>query len=170
MKFGLILPSISLILLVVAIWFSKICHNPSLPNVLGSIRIPAPFLLMYSLFSIILFSIIIESYKPYSKEDDQDSTPLYLHEEGEYSPDHIKRTPDEESDYEDYHGSDGYEVDDQNDVYESGDDDDVTWDDEERFDENLQKRVEDFIAKVTDGWKEEKMRDKSTLFNEYRDQ
>ena len=75
--------------------------------------------------------------------------------------DYIKGSSDEEDDYEEYHGSDGYEEDDD----DSGSDDEVGWEDEERYDDNLQKRIEDFIAKVTNGWKEEKLREKLYLAN-----
>ncbi|XAR70399.1 hypothetical protein NMG60_11027243 [Bertholletia excelsa] len=59
-----------------------------------------------------------------------------------------------------YHGSDGYDEDDDDD----GSDGEVGWDDEDDDDEDvnddLEVKAEEFIAKVTSGWKEELLREK----------
>ncbi|KAJ4712883.1 hypothetical protein OWV82_015049 [Melia azedarach] len=118
----------------------------------------SPFFL-FSLFNIIIFAIMVASYRPYTYEVDE-LFPFFCgsDELGVDTHDNIKEYSDEDDEDcgDEYHGSDGYDEDDD----DNGSEGEVGWEDEEGSDGNLQKRIEDFIAKVNDRWREEKLRDK----------
>ncbi|OMO97403.1 hypothetical protein CCACVL1_04568 [Corchorus capsularis] len=54
---------------------------------------------------------------------------------------------------DDIHSLDGHQEDEEDDM-------DDGWSDEEEIDDDLQKRIEDFIAKVNNGWREERLKEK----------
>ncbi|KAE8055171.1 hypothetical protein FH972_012032 [Carpinus fangiana] len=107
-------------------------------------------LLLFSVLNTIVIAILVLSYGPYSEEVDRNwpilppsyegdgkgDTGDYIEDEEEYNGDGKGDTGDYIEDEEEYNGSDGCE--------EDNDDDDS--DDEEY--ENLEMRIESFIAKV----------------------
>ncbi|KAL5748584.1 hypothetical protein ACOSP7_025623 [Xanthoceras sorbifolium] len=155
MKLSGIPVSVFLILFVAAI---LVLNNPLSSILSCRNQFSSSYLLMFSLLNTIIFSIIIGSYKPYTNEVGQDLASLcYSHEVGDHAQDYIKGSSDEEDDFEEYHGSDGYEEDDDD---NNDSDEEVGWEHEEGYDDNLQMRIEDFIAKVTNVWKEDRLRDR----------
>ncbi|KAE8055170.1 hypothetical protein FH972_012031 [Carpinus fangiana] len=102
-------------------------------------------LLLFSVLNTIVIAILVLSYGPYSEEDDRNWPILPPPYEGDakwpilpplYERDGKGDTGDYIEDEEEYNGSDGYEE----------DNDDDSSDDEEY--ENLEMRIESFIAKV----------------------
>lgn len=123
-------------------------------------------LLLFSLFNTIILAITVGSFRPCTYEADEilpffcDTDELGIIDTRddimEYSDD------DDDDDYDhEHHGSDGYDEDDD----DNSSDDEVGWEDDdssrndEGYDDNLQKRIEDFIAEAYSRWKEEKLRD-----------
>ncbi|KMT12239.1 hypothetical protein BVRB_5g101840 [Beta vulgaris subsp. vulgaris] len=72
---------------------------------------------------------------------------------------YVVYSDDDEDDEYYYDGSDGYDEDDD----DNGSDDEIGWsdddDEEEEYDSDLETRIEAFIAKVINGWKEEWLSD-----------
>ncbi|XP_048499882.1 uncharacterized protein LOC125497361 [Beta vulgaris subsp. vulgaris] len=72
---------------------------------------------------------------------------------------YVVYSDDDEDDEYYYDGSDGYDEDDD----DNGSDDEIGWsdddDEEEEYDSDLETRIEAFIAKVLNGWKEEWLSD-----------
>lgn len=72
--------------------------------------------------------------------------------------DYINCKEDENEDEDEdevYHGSDGYDKDDD----DNSSDDESCWQDEEEYDNNLERRIESFIAKVNEEWRKERLRE-----------
>lgn len=122
-------------------------------------------LLLFSLFNTIVLAIMVGSFRPCTYEVDEILHFFCSSDELEVVDMHenIMEYSDDEDDYDhEYHGSDGYDEDDD----DNGSDDEVGWEDDdnsrddEGCDDNLQKRIEDFIAEAYNRWKEEKLRDK----------
>lgn len=124
--------------------------------------ISSPFFL-YPLFNIIILVIIFGSYRPYVDKVDG-VFPSFPDEVGDDVYDNIRDGSDNSDDDDDYkqnYGSDGYEEDDD----DNGSDGEIGWQDDEEFDDNLERRIEEFIAKVNTGWKEEQLED--NLHNQF---
>lgn len=106
-----------------------------------------PFLL-FSLFNTVIVAIIVEAIRTFGNEAEFFTMPVFFASyevEGSYG----EEDSDDDDEYEaDGGDSDGYYED--NDDNGSDDDDDDDWDDEDEdeYDENLESRIEDFIAKV----------------------
>ncbi|XP_021735782.1 MATH and LRR domain-containing protein PFE0570w-like [Chenopodium quinoa] len=89
-----------------------------------------------------------------NNDDDEDLCDVYMVDK-EGGDNHLHKGNDyyDDDDYY-YHGSDGYDEDDD----DNGSDGEVGWDEddeEEEYDYDLERRIEAFIAKVINGWKEE---------------
>ncbi|XP_012087235.1 secreted acidic protein 1A [Jatropha curcas] len=127
---------------------------------------------LFSLFNTLVLSIIILGSNRPSSTDEIDGAWFYSHQDQNddmfhYTnniKDEYKNHGDDDSDDDDCrkenYFSDGYDEDDD----DSSSDGEVGWDDddeeeEEVIDENLQRRIEDFIAKVNKGWREEWLRE-----------
>ncbi|OMO80926.1 hypothetical protein COLO4_23851 [Corchorus olitorius] len=104
-------------------------------------------LLSFILFNSIIVAIIVGSHKP-SIDEINGSFP-YMYD----SFDITQEYSDVDDFEDDIHSLDGYQEDEEDDM-------DDGWSDEEEFDDDLQKRIEDFIAKVNNGWREERLKDK----------
>ncbi|CAL5432860.1 unnamed protein product [Camellia sinensis] len=119
---------------------------------------------------MVLGVLFAQSYKPSTdvfdeleEEQTNEIHNVYKHED--YDDD------DENVDYDgDYYDSDGYDEDNDDD----GSDDVVGWEDddeeeeeEEEYDDDLESKVEEFIAKVIKGWKEEQLTEET--FHKYVD-
>ena len=141
--------------------------------------------LLYLLFNFLIVVIIFWSYKPCKEELDELWMPLlsscgdaYVKSKGENESNenaepscdvagdicvNIKGENDNndngngiDNDDEKHSCSDGCNEDDDN----NGSAAEIGWQDvDEEIDENLEKRIEDFIAKVNYGWREEMLRD-----------
>ncbi|EEF51016.1 conserved hypothetical protein [Ricinus communis] len=119
-------------------------------------------LFVFSLFNTIILAIVVGSYRP---SDDEVDGSCYTfqpsYENKEYACDDFKDDngsnyvdDDDDDDHrkEDWF-SDGYDEDDD----DSGSDGEIGWedDDNEETDGSFRRRIEDFIAKVNKGWREE---------------
>ncbi|KAJ9147792.1 hypothetical protein P3X46_029913 [Hevea brasiliensis] len=120
-------------------------------------------LFLFSMFNTIILAVVFGNCRPSVEEVDgawysfQSS-----YEDGQDSYDNIVKDEDNDSDVDDdddqreNYFSDGYDEDDD----DSGSDGEIGWeDDDEEIDDNLQRRIEDFIAKVNKGWREEWLRE-----------
>lgn len=122
-------------------------------------------LLLFLVFNTLLVTLIIGSHKSPPNEDGK-GMPFSCHFYGvgsvyDDAGTILKENYDAEDDEEDEGDGDGcasdgyYEDDDDN---GSDDDDNDDWDDcRNEYDENLERRIEDFIAKVNKGWREERL-------------
>lgn len=126
-------------ILVLRFWLSKKEHRLH-----GFSNSP---LLLFSVFNTIIVAIIVLSYRASSEEIDQNWQPVC---EGYTQGD----TRDYIEEDEEYHSSDGYDGD--NEDYSS--DDEIFWQDEE-YDDNLEMRIESFIAKVYEERRKERLRE-----------
>ncbi len=139
-------------ILVLNLWSAN--HQQHKP-----LRFSSSPLLVYSVFNMIIIVILIGNYRPSSEEVDGAMPPFLPLYEGE------KDTQDDTGNYIDHedeenHGSDGNDKDDDDDDDGSGDDE-ICWQDEEEYDNNLERRIEDFIAKVNEEWRKERLREMS---------
>lgn len=129
-------------------------------------------LFVFSLFNIIIFAIIVGDHRPSTedvggilpfqcdedasddREDDDSGKHCdmdgYVHGSEEVD-DQDDESEEDEGDYD----SDGYHEDDD----DNGSNDEIGWGDTDESDDNLERRVEDFIDRVYKGWREERLRD-----------
>lgn len=130
-------------ILVLSFWLSNREHKLH-----GFLNNP---LLLFSVFNIIIVAIIVLSCRPSSEEVDR-NWPIFLPlcEEGYTQGD----TGDYIEDDEEYHGSDGYDEDNDDD----SSDDEIFWQEEE-YDDNLEMKIESFIAKVYEERRKERLRE-----------
>lgn len=120
-------------------------------------------LLVFSVFNTIIIAILIGNYRPSTEEVEGVMPPFLPQNEEEIDAqddtgDYINCKEDEnEDEVEDevYHGSDGYDKDDD----DNSSDDESCWQDEEEYDNNLERRIESFIAKVNEEWRKERLRE-----------
>ncbi|CAL5359935.1 unnamed protein product [Camellia sinensis] len=113
---------------------------------------------VFVLFSSVHFRCGVEE----EHTEDTDNTYEEQSSSNNYNNDNYDND-DDKNDDEYYHGSDGYNGENDDD----GSDGVVGWDDDEEFDNDLESRIEGFIAKVIKGWKEELSRE--NLHNNYVD-
>ncbi|KAM3734957.1 hypothetical protein ACB098_10G054000 [Castanea mollissima] len=118
-------------------------------------------LLVFSVFNSIIIAILIGNYRPSTEEVEGVMPPFLPQNEEEIDAqddtgDYINCKEDEDEDEdEEYHGSDGYDKDDD----DNSSDDEACWQDEEEYDNNLERRIESFIAKVNEEWRKERLRE-----------
>lgn len=120
-------------------------------------------LLVFSVFNTIIIAILIGNYRPSTEEVEGVMPPFLPQNEEEIDAqddtgDYINCKEDEnEDEVEDevYHGSDGYDKDDD----DNSSDDESCWQDEEEYDNNLERRIESFIVKVNEEWRKERLRE-----------
>lgn len=131
------------------------------------LRVSAGFesyrIFVFSVFNVISFVVLVRGYRP-SSDEFEASVPFVFTLYDDYGDDHKDKhyddyfyDEDDDDDQSAYHGSDGYDEEDDDDY---GSDDEIGWNDDDDYDNNeqdydLERRVEDFIAKVIAGWKEE---------------
>ncbi|XVF10744.1 hypothetical protein REPUB_Repub07fG0209100 [Reevesia pubescens] len=146
-----------IILCVVAILFVKSLSTSIFK--LCNLEIFYSSLSQYILFNAIIIAVIFGSHKP--SIDEFDGVYPYLHSlyEADASFDNTEEYSDVDVYEDDICSSNGYQEDDDED---DDDNDDMNdgWDDEEEDGDDLQKRIEDFIAEVTNGWREERLKEK----------
>ena len=107
---------------------------------------------LFILFNAITVALIVGSHNPSIDEFDGVFSYLCSLYEVGASFDNTEECSDVNVFEDDTCGSDGYHGDDEGDT-------DDSWHDEEEYDD-LQKRIEDFIAKVNNGWREERLKEK----------
>lgn len=120
-------------------------------------------LLVFSVFNTIIIAILIGNYRPSTEEVEGVMPPFLPQNEEEIDAqddtgDYINCKEDENEDEDEdevYHGSDGYDKDDD----DNSSDDESCWQDEEEYDNNLERRIESFIAKVNEEWRKERLRE-----------
>ncbi len=105
---------------------------------------------MFSVFNTIIVAILVLSCTPSSEEVDP-NWPIFLPLCEEYPQ---GDTGDYIEEDEEYHGSDGYDED--ND--DGSSDDEVFWHEEE-YDDKLEMKIESFIAKVYEERRKERLRE-----------
>uniref|UniRef100_A0A7N2N326 Uncharacterized protein n=1 Tax=Quercus lobata TaxID=97700 RepID=A0A7N2N326_QUELO len=120
-------------------------------------------LLVFSVFNTIIIAILIGNYRPSTEEVEGVMPPFLPQNEedkdaqddtGDYINGKEDENEDEDED-EEYHGSDGYDEDDD----DNSSDDEICWQDDEEYDNNLERRIESFIAKVNEEWRKERLRE-----------
>ncbi|GAV90431.1 hypothetical protein CFOL_v3_33840 [Cephalotus follicularis] len=120
-------------------------------------------LLLFSLLNTIVLVIMIGSYRPSAYQVDM-GLPCFQfpYEEMGHHQDTAVHDRDD-NDYEGYGGggSNGYYEDDD---HSGGSDEEIVWKDEEevQHEDDLEKRIEDFILMVNNRWREERMKEKLT--------
>lgn len=118
-------------------------------------------LLVFSVFNTIIIAILIGNYRPSTEEVEGVMPPFLPQNEEEIDAqddtgDYINCKEDENEDEDEvYHGSDRYNKDDD----DNSSDDESCWQDEEEYDNNLERRIESFIAKVNEEWRKERLRE-----------
>ncbi|KAJ8767593.1 hypothetical protein K2173_018151 [Erythroxylum novogranatense] len=123
-------------------------------------------LFIFSLFNAIILFIVLGNHRPSGDEVEEffqySSQSSFADDYGDYVKDDNGGSDmeDDNEDRSEFDGSDGYDEDDDDD----GSEGEVGWEDDEEPDENLESRIEDFIAKVIKGWREEWLMD--NLHNE----
>lgn len=146
----------SVAILVLNLWSS----NRQQQKPLGFSSSP---LLVFSVFNTIIIAIVIGNYRPSTEEVEGVMPPFLPQNEEEIDAqddtgDYINCKEDENEDEDEdevYHGSDGYDKDDD----DNSSDDESCWQDEEEYDNNLERRIESFIAKVNEEWRKERLRE-----------
>ncbi|XP_057463660.1 uncharacterized protein LOC130753536 [Actinidia eriantha] len=130
------------------------------PDILG---FSSSNLFVFSVFQTLICVILAKSYSP---SPDAFDGLLHVHQFDYTEELQTEETYGDDNEDNDsyYYDSDGYDEDDD----DNGSDGVVGWDDdEEEFDDDLESKIEGFIAKVVAGWKEELLREK--LHNYYVD-
>ncbi|PON35864.1 hypothetical protein TorRG33x02_350580 [Trema orientale] len=160
-------------MMVYLIYFSSSSHHNLIVSTYEFIlEVKSSRVVVFFIFNVIVITIFFGSFKPF-KDCDRciavsnpahkvDHEQCYLKEvakehndDQEYYDDDDNYSDDD--DYE-YHGSDGYDEDVDDDDDCSSDDDDDNWlCSEERDSSDLQRRSEEFIAKINKRWREEKI-------------
>lgn len=146
----------SVAILVLNLWSS----NRQQQKPLGFSSSP---LLVFSVFNTIIIAILIGNYRPSTEEVEGVMPPFLPQNEEEIDAqddtgDYINCKEDENEDEDEdevYHGSDRYNKDDD----DNSSDDETCWQDEEEYDNNLERRIESFIAKVNEEWRKERLRE-----------
>ena len=149
-----------IILLILLIFFSLSLsaskqHNPFLSTYEFIVLKKSSRGAVFFVFNVIVITICRGSFKPSDGDFDYFlSFPPTVYEFDDDTKDEAKDEDYDDSDVDDsdeYHGDDGYDEDDDDDG--EGSDDDVDSDDEQA--EDLETRIEDFIAKGHRQWREE---------------
>lgn len=115
-------------------------------------------LFLFSMLNTVILAVVVGSYRPSVEEGDggwYSFQSWYEEVEDAYDKDEDYDS-DDDDDYEKENDfSDGYDRDDEGDR-----DGEIGWeDDDEEEDDNLQRRIEEFIAKVNRGWRDEWLRE-----------
>lgn len=149
-----------IIFLILLIFFSLSLsaskqHNPFLSTYEFIVVKKSSRVAVFFVFNVIVITICRGSFKPSDGDFDYFlSFPPIVYEFDDDTKDEAKYEDYDDSDVDDsdeYHGDDGYDEDDDDDG--EGSDDDVDSDDEQV--EDLETRIEDFIAKGHRQWREE---------------
>lgn len=115
-------------------------------------------LYLFILFNAIIIAVIVGSHKPPIDEFDGVFPYLSFVYEAGASFDNTDEFSDIDVFEDDTCSSDGYQEDDDDDDDDDKEEDtDDSWYDEEEYGDDLQKRIEDFIAMVNKGWREERL-------------
>ncbi|KAJ9173479.1 hypothetical protein P3X46_016603 [Hevea brasiliensis] len=109
-------------------------------------------LFFFSMLNTIILAVIVGSYGPSVEEGDG----VWYSFQSSYD-DHSNDScsEDDDDDSKENYFSDGYDEDDD----DSGGDGEIGWEDDDGVDDNLRRRIEDFISKVNKGWREEWLRE-----------
>lgn len=141
-----------LILCAVSVIYWGLYSSPSILEYDDRFRSSYGVVLMIFVLNSIIFAFLVEGHRPSSDDFDWPS-PFLLPVDGveeEHAEDRCNSI-----DYSDDYCSDGYDEDD-----DDGSHEEVDWGDEQDYDyDDLNKRIEEFIAKVNKGWREEWLRE-----------
>lgn len=152
-----------LLIMILLIFYSLSRHNPFISTYEFIVMVKSSRLAVFSIFNVIIITIIFfGSFKPFNKDFDCYNIPASNHHDFNEA----KQHDDDDQDYsdiddEDYsHDSEGYDEDDDDDSSSDDDDDDWLFTSEEKDSADLQRRSDEFIAKVNERWREESRNEK----------